>query len=94
MKEIYNLGGYLSGGQALNKYALEPAANALLGENQMVSIDQSEFNPENIDYSQITELLQGPGYNLKDDQIKELLNYNPNLDGSNINSTLTDFYSQ
>ena len=39
-------------------------------------------------------LLQGPGYNLKDDQIKELLNYNPNLDGSNINSTLTDFYSQ
>ena len=94
-KELYNLGGYLSGGQLLNKYALEPAADAIFGENQMVPIDQSEFNPENIDYSQITETLKGPGYNLKDDQIEELLNYNPSLlDGSNINSTLTDFYSQ
>jgi hypothetical protein len=95
MKEIYNLGGYLSGGQALNKYALEPAANALLGENQMVSIDQSESNPENIDYSQITETLKGPKYNLQDDQIQELLNYKPDLlNSSDINSTLADFYSQ
>jgi len=94
-KELYNLGGYLSGGQALNQYVLEPAADAIFGENQMVPIDQSEFNPENIDYSKITETLKGPGYNLKDDQIEKLLNYNPSLlDGSNINSSLTDFYSQ
>ena len=53
------------------------------------------LDPNKIDYSKITETLKGPGYNLKDDQIKELLNYNPSLlDGSNINSTLTDFYSQ
>ena len=95
LKELYNLGGYLSGGQLLNKYVLEPGANALLGENQMVPIDQSEFNPEKVDYSQITETLKGPKYNLKDDQIEALLNYNPNLlDDSDINSTLADFYSQ
>ena len=94
-KELYNLGGYLSGGQALNKYVLEPGANAILGENPMVPIDQSEFNPENIDYSQITETLKGPKYNLQDDQIQELLNYKPDLlNSSDINSTLADFYSQ
>ena len=94
-KELYNLGGYLSGGQALNKYVLEPGANAILGENQMIPIDQSEFNPENIDYSQITETLKGPKYNLQDDQIQELLNYKPDLlNSSDINSTLADFYSQ
>ena len=95
LKELYNLGGFMSGGQLLNKYVLEPGANALLGENQMVPIDQSEFNPEKVDYSQITETLKGPKYNLKDDQIEALLNYNPNLlDDSDINSTLADFYSQ
>jgi hypothetical protein len=94
-KELYNLGGYLSGGQLLNKYALEPAADALLGENQMVPIDQSEFSPENIDYSQIIETLKGPGYNLKEDMIQELLNYKPDLlNDGNLNSTLSDFYSQ
>ena len=94
MKEIYNLGGYLSGGQALNKYALEPAANAVLGEPPMVPIDQSEFNPDNIDYSQIIETLKGPGFNLKDDMIQELLNSNPDLlNDSNLNSTVSDFYS-
>ena len=95
LKELYNLGGFMSGGQLLNKYVLEPGANALLGENQMVPIDQSQFNPEGVDYSQITETLKGPKYNLKDDQIEALLNYNPNLlDDSDINSTLADFYSQ
>ena len=95
LKELYNLGGFLSGGQLLNKYVLEPGANALLGENQMVPIDQSQFNPEGVDYSQITETLKGPKYNLKDDQIQDLLNYNPNLlEESDINSTLADFYSQ
>ena len=94
-KEIYNLGGYLSGGQLLNKYALEPAADAILGKNQMVPIDQSKFNPEDIDYSQIRETLKGSQYNLKDDQIEALLNYKPDLlNSSDINSTLSDFYSQ
>ena len=61
----------------------------------MVPIDQSQFNPEGVDYSQITETLKGPKYNLKDDQIQDLLNYNPNLlEESDINSTLADFYSQ
>ena len=93
-KELYNLGGYLSGGQLLNKYALEPAANAILGEPPMVPIDQSEFNPDNIDYSQIIETLKGPGYNLKEDMIQELLNSNPDLlNDGNLNSTLSDFYS-
>ena len=95
LRELYNFGGFMSGGQLLNKHVLEPGANALLGENQMVPIDQSQFNPEGVDYSQITETLKGPKYNLKDDQIEALLNYNPNLlDDSDINSTLADFYSQ
>ena len=95
LRELYNFGGFMSGGQLLNKHVLEPGANALLGENQMVPIDQSQFNPEGVDYSQITETLKGPKYNLKDDQIQDLLNYNPNLlEESDINSTLADFYSQ
>ena len=61
--------------------------------NQTLNDSITNNTNNNIDYSNITKILSGEGYNLKPDIIQEVLQYNPNLlNEADINSTLSNFY--
>ena len=60
---------------------------------ELLDGNEDLVDPNKIDYSNITEILSRPGYNLKPDIIQQLLNYNPSLlNEEDINSTLSNFY--